>query len=207
MENTTKNPCYLIFDTETGGIGLDKSLLTAYFMVCDNEFKKIDELYLYVKPDDGIYRVTGEAMGINKINLVEHDKKAITYKKAGTALYQFIEKNFEYRKDRMVPVGHGMSGDLDHIFDKLMGRSTWETFVSYRRLDTSVALQFLKSCNVFPEIVSGSLESLVEHFGIKRNGELHDAKVDAELTRDVLVKLIKLIKSINGFKDPLPPWC
>ena len=181
---------YLILDTETGGIGTDKSLLTAYFMVCDDKFKKIDDLYLFVKPDDGIYRVTGEAMGINKIDLVEHDKKAITYKKAGTVLYQFLSASFARKMERMVPVGHGMSGDLDHIFDKLIGRSTWETFVSYRRLDTSVALQFLKSCGMFPETVSGSLESLVTHYDIKRDGELHDAKVDAQLTKEVLVKLI-----------------
>ncbi len=191
---------YIVLDTETGGIGLDKSLLTAYFMVCDDQFQKVDDLYLVVKPDDGIYRVNGEAMGINKINLVEHDKVAITYKKAGTALYQFLVKSFARKMDRMIPVGHGMSGDLDHIFDKLMARATWETFVSYRRLDTSIALQFLKSCGVFPETVSGSLESLVEHFGIKRDGELHDAKVDAELTRDVLVKLVDEIKT------PLAPW-
>lgn len=184
---------YIVLDTETGGLGLDKSLLTAYFMVCDAKFQKVDELYLFVKPDDGIYRVTGEAMGINKINLVEHDKVALTYKKAGTVLYRFLERCFGYRKERMVPVGHGMNGDLDHIWDKLIGRTTWETFVSYRRLDTSVALQFLKSCDIFPETVSGSLESLVEHFGIKRNGELHDAKVDAELTRDVLVKLVEKV--------------
>lgn len=189
---------YIILDTETGGIGIDKSLLTAYFMVCDDKFQKIDELYLRVKPDDGIYRVTGEAMGINKIDLSKHDLVAMPYKKAGTALYQFIEKNFGYRKERMVPVGHGMSGDLDHIFDKLISRPTWETFVSYRRLDTSVALQFLKSCDMFPETVSGSLESLVEHFDIKRSGELHDAKIDAQLTKEVLVKLIEKVQWLQN---------
>lgn len=195
---------YIVLDTETGGIGIDKSLLTAYFMVCDDQFQKVDDLYLFVKPDDGIYRVTGEAMGINKINLAEHDKVAITYKKAGTVLYQFLEKSFGYRKERMVPVGHGMNGDLDHIFDKLMSRTTWETFVSYRRLDTSVALQFLKSCGVFPETVSGSLESLVEHFYITRNGSLHDAKVDAELTKEVLVKLIEKVNGLNN--TPTAVW-
>lgn len=194
---------YLILDTETGGIGLDKSLLTAYFLVCDDKFNKLDDLYLFVKPDDGIYRVNGEAMEINGINLVQHDKKAIAYKKAGTVLYQFLERNFGYRKERMVPVGHGMSGDLDHVFDKLISRSTWETFVSYRRLDTSVALQFLKSCGLFPETVSGSLESLVEYFDLKKDGELHDAKVDAELTKEVLIKLIEKVKKLN---EPMGVW-
>lgn len=184
---------YLIFDTETGGIGLDKSLLTAYFLICDDKFQTIDELYLRCKPDDNVYRVTGEGLGVNGINLVEHDKIAITYKKAGTELYQFLAKNKHDQKTLFVPVGHGMSGDLDHIWQNLLGRKTWETFVSYRRLDTSVALQFLKSCGLFPEDVSGSLESLCKHFDIN-NGTLHDAKVDVLNTRDVLKELIEKVK-------------
>lgn len=186
-----------------GGIGTQYSLLTAYFLVCDDGFEKVDDLYLFVKPDDDIYRVTGEAMEINGINLVEHNRKAIACKKAGTVLYQFLQKNFGYRKERMVPVGHGMNGDLDQIFDKLMSRSTWETFVSYRRLDTSVVLQFLKSCKLFPETVGGSLESLVEYFYITKPGSLHDAKVDAELTKEVLVKLIEKVKRMNA---PMGVW-
>jgi DNA polymerase III epsilon subunit-like protein len=188
---------YIILDTETGGIGLDKSLLTAYFMVCDNDFVVKDELYLRVKPDDGVYRVTGEAMAINKIDLPRHDKISITYKEAGTVLYKFLQKNYtDDQKEKLIPVGHGMSGDLDHIFDKLVRRSTWETFVSYRRLDTSVTVQFLKSCGVFPDSVSGSLESLCEHFYIS-NGSLHDARVDAVNTKEVLIKLMNIIKTKN----------
>ena len=174
-------------------IGLDKSLLTAYFLICDDKFQTVDDIYLALKPDDGIYRVTGEAMGINRINLVEHDRTALPYKKAKPILYQFLERNYGYRKERMVPVGHGMSGDLEHIWQALIGRETWETFVSYRRLDTSVALQFLKSCGKFSDDVSGSLESLCNYFYIN-NGQLHDAKVDTLNTRDVLKKLMEMTK-------------
>lgn len=188
---------YLIFDTETGGIGLEKSLLTAYFLVTDHKFNTISDLYLYVKPDDGIYRVEAEALDINLINLREHNKIAIPYKKAGTNLYKFLDDAYKLtNKNRFIPVGHGMSGDFDHIFDKLIGRSTWETFVSYRRLDTSVATQFLKSCGSLPDSISGSLESLAKYFNVVQ-GQQHDAKSDVLMTRDVLKELIKII---NPFK-------
>jgi len=56
---------------------------------------------------------------------------------------------------------------------------------------------------LFPETVSGSLESLVEYFDIKRNGSLHDAKVDTELTKEVLIKLIEKVKVLN---EPPAVW-
>lgn len=188
---------YLILDTETGGIGIDKSLLTAFFVVTDDQFRPIDELSLELKPNDGIYRTTGEALEINKIDLKTHDKVAVTYSVGGTALYNFLKKNSDGGKIKLVPVGHGFSGDLDHIFDKLVSRNTWESFVSYRRLDTSVALQFLKACGVFPETVSGSLASIVEYFNIKLPGELHTAKADTLLTLEVLKNLISTVHQLT----------
>lgn len=182
---------YLVFDTETGGIGLDKSLLTLYFQVTDDNFTPIGELSLAVKPDDGIYHVTGEAMGINKINLIEHDKIAIPYKKGGTALYDFLKSNFKGKENHFVPIGHNMSGDLAHIWDKLLGRTTWESFVSYRLFDTSSVCQYLKTQKKIPATVSGSLESLITYFGLPK-GEHHNAKYDALSTLEVLKKMLTL---------------
>lgn len=184
-------PHFIFLDGEMGGIGIEFSLLTISFLITDKNFNTLDELNLKLKPDVGGYIVTGEALGINHINLVEHDKDAIPYKKGGTILYNFLKKNSNNGSIKLISVGHGYSVDLDQIWDKLIGRPTWETFVSYRRLDTSVALQFLKMCGMFPDTVSGSLESLCKHFNIN-NGTLHDAKTDALNTRDVLKELIKM---------------
>jgi hypothetical protein len=184
-----------------GGIGLEYSLLTMHFLLTDDNFNTLSELSLSLKPDNGIYHVCAEAMEINKIDLVKHDKIAIPYKKAKTDLYNWLNLRFlENNSEKIVPVGHGFSGDLEQIFDKLVARKTWETFVSYRRLDTSVALQFLKTCGTFPSDVSGSLESLAIHFGIN-HGTLHDARTDVLVTRDVIKEMIKLI---NPFKNNNP---
>lgn len=182
---------YLVFDTETGGIGLDKSLLTLYLQATDNQFNPVGDLYLYTKPDDGVYHVTGEAMSINKINLIEHDKIAIPYKKAGTTLYEFLKSNFRGKDDRMVPIGHNMDGDLQQIWDKLLGRATWESFVSYRRFDTSAVIQYLKAKGVLPDSVSGGLENMIDYFGLPK-GQNHSAEYDAKMTLEVLKKLLTL---------------
>jgi hypothetical protein len=68
---------FLALDCETGGIGLDKSLLTTYLAVYsfhrkEMEFVIEDELYLYTKPNDGIYSYTAEALSINKIDLIQY---------------------------------------------------------------------------------------------------------------------------------------
>ena len=45
---------YIFLDCEMGSVDLEYSLLSSYFLVVDGNFQKIDELELFVKPDDGI---------------------------------------------------------------------------------------------------------------------------------------------------------
>lgn len=83
---------YLFMDCEMGGSELKYSLLAAYFSITDDKFNIIDNLYLQVKPDDGVYIVSGQGMQINKINLAIHDDVAIPYKKAKPLLYDFLKE-------------------------------------------------------------------------------------------------------------------
>lgn len=83
---------YLALDAETGGFE-GTSLLSVYLGVYSEDFVLLDELEMFMKPDDKIYKVTAEALAVNKINLIEHEAKAIRYREAGTKLFEFIEKN------------------------------------------------------------------------------------------------------------------
>jgi oligoribonuclease (3'-5' exoribonuclease) len=191
---------YLFLDNEMGGLEKDQySLLTVYLMMTDDNFKVIGDLYLYLKPNDGIYKVCVRAMEINKINLVEHDKRAITYKEGSTALYNFLSKLTDGGKVKATVVGHGIYGDVEWILHHLISRNSFENFTSYRKLDTSSTCQFLKSCGLFPEDVSGSLESLAKHFNINQNAgddiQFHDAKFDTEITFKVFLALRQLMAS------------
>jgi len=188
---------FIFMDSEFGGIGMQYSLLSFCFIITDNKFNILDELNLFLKPNDCVYHVCGEAMNVNKINLIDHDKIALTYKEGGTKLYNFINTHSNFGALKLIPVGHGFSEDLLQLFDKLMNRKTWEAHVSYRRLDTSVTLQFLKICGIFPETVSGSLSSLIEYFKIPIDGELHSARTDTLCTIKVLQKMVELVVDKN----------
>lgn len=185
---------YLFLDNEMGGIGTQYSLLTVYLAHFTDDLVLVDDLYLYLKPDDGIYKVCGEAMNVNRIDLKVHDTRAITYKEGGTKLYNFL-KNNSSSANRLVPVGHGIYGDIELIVHNLISRGSWEQWVSYRKLDTQAVCQFLKACGMFPETISGSLESIAKYFGIVVDeNDLHDAKVDTLLSVEIFKKLCQLIK-------------
>jgi hypothetical protein len=186
---------FIGLDCETGGLTQESSLLTVFFGIYDENLVLVDELYLYVKPDDGVYRVTAKALEINRINLVEHDRIAIPYKEAKTVLYQFLQRS--YQDTLLIPVGHGVTGDIDWVHRHISNKGSWEGFVSYRKLDTSNVVQFLRAAGIFPDDVSGSMESLVKYFGLPSIGDLHDAKVDTLQTVSVLKRLLALIKPIN----------
>jgi DNA polymerase III alpha subunit (gram-positive type) len=200
MENIRKSKFYIALDVETGGIGLDKSLLTAYFLVLDENGDMLTDLSLALKPDDGVYRVTAQALGINGINLIEHDKIAITYTEAAKKLYEFLKYASQEGKIKLIPVGHHISFDLDQINDKLLSKPTWENFVSYRLLDTGSVAQFLISCGKLDGTkTTGSMESLCKYFNVThetlgfKDARLHNAEYDTRATVKVLECMADLL--------------
>ena len=186
---------YLFLDDEMGGLEKEKySLLTVYLMATDDNFNVIGDLYLYLKPDDGIYKVCGEAMNVNRIDLKIHDTKAITYKEGSTKLYNWLKSLTGDGKIKATVVGHGVYGDVEWIIYHLISRGSWEKFTSYRKLDTSAVCQFLKSCGMFPEDVSGSLVSLAKYFKISVDeNDTHSTDYDTKLTFQVFMALRKLL--------------
>ena len=200
---------YLVVDTESGSRKPNSTLLSAAFIVVDDKHSAIDSLHiilndkytildtlhLLLKPeDDCLYVVDAQGMAVNKIILTEHDKVAITYKGAKPLLYNFLKKHGGV--ERLVPVGHGVKGDIRRICENLISEGSWEQFCTYHFIDTSVVLQFLRACGIMPLDMDGSVSSLASYFGIAIDGELHTAKYDAELTIRVLQKMIELVKII-----------
>lgn len=179
---------YVAFDAETGGIGVENSLLTLYMAALDVKLNIVDELYLYVKPNAGKpYVIQPEALAINKIDLIEHDKKAITESEAGQKLREFLWKHSKNGKVKLVPIGHNVTFDEMFIWEHILGKKEYEKYVSYRKLDTAVVAQFLKLQGKVPTTVTGSLTSLIEFLGLKFDGPgAHDAKSDTLATVAVL---------------------
>ena len=173
---------YIALDIETGGIGTDYSLLTAYFEVLDKSFNSQGSLYLQIKSD--IYNVSAEALKINKIDLIKHDAGAVSKSEAGRQLRDFL---ISQSTEKLIPIGHGIHGDLNFIWQHLLNKKEFEKYVSYGgRLDTGVIAQFLKVKGLIPESVHGSLEALIKFYDIKTDGELHTAFADTKMTIEVL---------------------
>jgi hypothetical protein len=188
------NVRYLIADAEMGGRELHFSLLTSFFMVMDEDFKVLGELDLKTKPDDGIYILSGQGMTVNGINIQEHDKIAIPYKQAKPLLYDFLKRMAQGK--HLVPVGHGIRGDISHFQKYLISEGSWEQYCSYHYIDTGVVLQYLRACSKLPYDTDGSVGALASYFNIDVDKNvLHTARYDTGLIAEVFQKMVELGKN------------
>jgi len=184
---------YVVFDNETGGLTKDCSLLTSHFFICDKDLEIIDELGLAIKPNDHQpYRVQATALAVNKIDLIEHDKIAITQSEAAQKLFLFLKKHSDSGKIKLIPVGHNVSFDIESVNEHLISKPNWDQFVSYRKLDTGTIMQYLKLKGTVPNDKSSSLGSSAEYFGVTFEGEAHTARADALMC----IKLLKKMKAV-----------
>lgn len=184
---------YLAVDTETGGIGPEVSLLTAYLAVLDENFEFLGDLDLAIKPDNDIYHVTAEALKINKIDLVKHQETAITSGKAGELLREFLISWTTNGATKLIPLGHNVAFDMEKIYQNILNKKEAQKYVSYRTLDTGSTGRFLITAGLIPESVTGSLGSYVKHLGVPQR-ESHTARGDVEMTVDVMRAMMKLVK-------------
>jgi hypothetical protein len=186
---------YIALDCEMGGIGEDKSLLTAYYGILDSDFNLLDELDLRLIPDDGIYHIDPKGLAICKINLVELYAVAIPYKEGGTKLYNFLQRNWNSGDDKFIPVGHKVAGDILQT-ERLISSGSWDRFCSYRALDTCAITQFLRLTGYLKGAEpTASVDSLAKYFGVTQvvPGQLHEARYDALTTAEILKKLRDLV--------------
>jgi DNA polymerase III alpha subunit (gram-positive type) len=184
---------YLPMDNETGGLSKDVSLLSSYLEVVNDKWQVIDSLELYVKPNDGIYTVEAQGLEVNGINLVTHDKMAITYSEAGQILFKFLKKNSNDGAIKLIPLGKNVGGDVAWLQQHLLGKKTMDKFVSYRILDVTGIAMTLQIKGKLPPDIGLSLGSLIKHFGITIPGAVHEAKYDTQATVLVYRKLLDLI--------------
>lgn len=183
---------YLAFDCESGGVEVEHSLLSAYFVVIDEDLRTVyGELDLLVKPDDGNYVTTAQALDVNKIDLIAHDKVAITESKAGQLLYNFLKEHAPDGSVKLTPLGHGIFFDVQFVKRHLLNKA-FNQFVSYRVLDISSVIQFFKLTGLVPRDLAGSLSEIAAYFGISTIAK-HTSKGDTWMVIETLRKLKALL--------------
>ena len=179
---------YIVFDTEHGGFDDNDeplSLLEAGFAIYNHKWERQDGLLLKVQPDNGIFQVTGEAMAVNKIDLIKHAQDAASYKDVKSILYEFLEHHSEGGKIKLTPVGHHVSGDIKIVCRDLLAKRSWNAKVSYRVLDTGSTAQYLRARGILPHTEKGSLISLCKYYSIPVVGA-HTSMGDVEMTAKLM---------------------
>ena len=177
-------------DCESGGLIPGVSLLSMHMAICDAHFNIIDEIELMTKPNDGHYLVSAEALEVNGIDLINHDKIALTYSAAGQELRNFIWKYSRNGAIKLVPVGKNVAGDVKWINDNLLGEKTWKQFMSYRNYDITSLVIYCKRTGKIPNDAPESLSGIAKFLGI--DAEWHTARGDNYAGIAVVKKLESL---------------
>jgi DNA polymerase-3 subunit epsilon len=179
---------YIAIDCETTGLLDTCQVLTAYFIIFDNNFVELEILDLKIKYDQK-YTLQPKAMEINGINLEEHNLISIEMGDAKKMVKEFLRNT-----KRVIPIGHNVAFDLNIL--KCNGLLENIDCISYFSLDTLVIAQFLKSCNLLPQRQSMSLKNLCDFYGLKLGNNLgyHNAEYDIRMTIELLKTFQKLVK-------------
>jgi DNA polymerase III alpha subunit (gram-positive type) len=185
-------PMYLALDTESGGIPKECSLLTAYFAALDKDLNTIASLDLKMKPDNGMYVVEAQGMDVNRINLIEHDKVAVTCKEAATLIWKFLNAQSFGGQNKLIPLGHNVTHDISFINTHTISRKAWEAFVRYHVLDTTTLALACQLKGKLPADLYIGLGYLAEYFKAPAF-EAHTAKGDTEATIFVAKSLMNLM--------------
>lgn len=190
---------YMAFDTETGGLKPEKhSLLTAYFAFCikndKDEFEVIDDLSLSLLDPTGEFRITPQAMEVNRIDLRKHRTEAISPIEGARLLFEKMEK---YSKGgKITLIGQNIPFDEGFINVNLIPKSIWGNMVYVdpkMKRDTREILGAMKMQGKIPAAQSLSLGKVAEYLGVSVDSEsLHNAKYDVLLTIKVLEKTMKM---------------
>jgi hypothetical protein len=188
---------FICFDIEAGGAGLNYSILTLCFKIVTFDktgFQIIDTLHLVIKHD--VYKVCPEGLAINQLDLAWVTANGISISEAGKMLFRFLEKHGS--KELLIPLGHGVSGDILQITnplykeDRIMGLNVWHRFVSYFAQDTGQIAFLLRSVGKLPVDLALGLKNLCTYFN-KTGFNFHTCEGDVDGTIAVYAEELALI--------------
>lgn len=190
MEITEMPGRLLFIDTETGGLDPDKHSLLSIAMVIWEDSKIIDSMEILV--NDGILSVTREALSINKIDLEEHKRSAVSSSLAMDEILLFIGKHFP-GQGKITLAGHNVHFDADFLKRFFSSNNqNFSKYFSHRIIDTSSILHYLYLAERIKHKAISSDEAF-DLFNIKVEGR-HTALGDAMATAQLFTKLLSLIR-------------
>lgn len=194
---------YIACDVETGGLGPEADLLTAYFGVLDEDFNITAELTIKLRPDseDDFYHVAPKALEINGIDLIKHFKEGKDKSECGATLRTFLIENVKWidgKVQRLIPIGHNVAFDIRKVSEKLLNKKVLDQYIGYRVLDTGTLGQFFQDAGLIPKEVSAGLGNLLKHYGLEFEGQAHNERSDALACVAIIKKMLEQIKGAKS---------
>jgi DNA polymerase III epsilon subunit-like protein len=186
---------YLFFDTETGGLTPDHSLLTVSAIVTDKNFDIVTvhdmDPGVYIRLKYSNYVTHPKAMEVNKIDLNDHDENGFTVAEASEIFESFVkEGRAALGGGKLIPAGHNVPFDMRFVQAYLMPESQWSKYFTHPPLDTCAVARFFTAANL---LTGGcGLPALREKFGIS-TGVAHNAENDNLATVLLAKKFLELM--------------
>lgn len=185
------NPKYFLFDTETGGIRKEMSLLTLYGHILDDNLNILDTIDLKIKPDDGIYHLSAQGLTVNRINIMEHDRVAKPVSEVKNRFKNYIVGWTLNQK--LTPIGHNVRFDVKFVKTHLL--EDWDRYFDRRHIDTASVGKFLALTGIVPKLNTYSLAEMAAAMLLDVDeSKRHEASYDANLTLNVLRSMTNLVK-------------
>lgn len=177
---------YKVFiDTETGGLSPNlHDVLTLACVIDDENKQTIFSKEWLIKGT----RVTEEALNVNKINLIEHNKVAQTIDEVAQELLELFK---EKEINDYVIVGQNVMFDIGFITRQIYPQNNTNPFINCFIHDTKQMAQTYKLKNNV-DLPKLNLQTLTEHFGMTVN--FHNALEDVKATRHVYYSLLERLQ-------------
>lgn len=185
----------MFFDTETGGLTPDFSLLTLSAIATDAQFNIVSVcgydkgMYLRIKHED--YVVHPRAMEVNGIKLADNTEHGFTVTEARELLLAFVAEAKKVLGERkLVPAGHNFPFDMRFLQAYLIPDPEWHDHFTHPPLDTCLSARLLLAA----KLIEGgcSLPHLRKLFGIKTGAD-HNAQSDNLASIAVAKKFTELV--------------
>lgn len=177
----------LVIDTETTGLSprFNKTLTVGMLLIDveKNFLDIIDSKHIFIKHEN--YNANPFALRINKINLEEHHKIALTPSVACKKINSFVEKNNLCETPLL---GHNIRFDKGFLA-ALFEEANSENKFNEESIDTMQIWKHLKSKNLAPWHLRNSLGTLAEFFKVDYS-KSHNALEDCNITAQVYNKML-----------------
>ena len=194
---------FILYDLETSTIDFMGQILTAYFQLVDQDMNPIERMELDLKISISRLELPHpDAIHVNKIDVLHHQEEAIPEFTACQKLVKYIQKCLQYAGEGKVKLmGYNSSRfDLPFLRTTLIRNGFNPYFYGHLKYGDGLHLvrKIAWGNPDFPlrvkqidglECYSFSLENISKELGVLEGEQLHEAKFDVDLLRDVLARL------------------